>query len=640
MRLIALFLLAFGAVACSVRADQKAPTAKLGKQVADFTFQQPDGRTLSLHDLKEKKAIVIVFLSFDCPVSTSYSPLLAEMAREFGKQGVSFIGLTTNEGETPAQVARQAGEYALPFPVVPDIGHKAADGLKAEITPEAFVLDRHFVLRYRGRIDDGFQDRLKKNPRPKQDSLRQALADVLAGRPVREPATVAVGCPIVRPGKAVATGNVTYYRDVLPILQNRCQTCHRPGEVGPFSLMTYRQAKNWGEDIKSYTQKHIMPPWKPVDSPPFHNDRSMPDREIATLAAWVDGGMPEGNSSDGPPPKVFPKGWQLGTPDLVLTLPEDFTVAAEGRDLFRCFVLPTNLPEDKYVAAVEVRPGNPRVVHHILLYVDAAHQGRLLEERQRKLDAGKKTSTEDNRGDRGPGYTVAMGIGFAPRGGLSGWAPGHMPRYLPQGSGYLLPRGSDVVMQVHFHRNGRVEKEKTMVGLYFSKTKENRRYVSSVMAGTDNPWAPLPLFFAIPPGAERYKLKGDMWATGDYNLHSIMPHMHLLGREIKVTMTPPGGMPRTLIHIKDWDYNWQETYFFKTPIAVKAGTNFHVEAYYDNSDKNPHNPFHPPRRVTYGEETTNEMCFVFLGGLTEQPSRRLPMSPRRPKQDARKQAAR
>jgi hypothetical protein len=215
-----------------------------------------------------------------------------------------------------------------------------------------------------------------------------------------------------------------------------------------------------------------------------------------------------------------------------------------------------------------------------------------------------------------------MGVGFIPQGGLLGWAPGQMPRFLPEGSGFLLPKNADIVMQVHYHRNGRVEKDKTQLGLYFARKPIQKPYAGSVIAGQGE--GLLGRFFTIPAGAERFHLKGDSWATGDYTLHSVMPHMHLIGKEIKVTMTPPEGKAQTLIHIKEWDYNWQETYFLKQPLAIKAGTKFHVDAWYDNSAKNPNNPSSPPRNVTFGEQTTNEMCFVFLGGTAT--SRILPMS--------------
>jgi hypothetical protein len=211
-----------------------------------------------------------------------------------------------------------------------------------------------------------------------------------------------------------------------------------------------------------------------------------------------------------------------------------------------------------------------------------------------------------------------MGVGFLPRGSLSGWAPGQMGRYLPEGTGIHLPKGSDVVMQVHYHRNGRLEKDRTSIGIYFAKKTPERTFQGGLISGG--------FFFAIPPGAERYPLKGSTTATADCTLHSIMAHMHMLGKEIKVTMTPPDGKMQTLLGIKEWEYNWQETYFFKEPVFVKAGTRLDVEAIYDNSSKNPNNPFDPPRRVTFGEQTTNEMCFIFLGGTSTGRGQRLPLT--------------
>jgi hypothetical protein len=232
--------------------------------------------------------------------------------------------------------------------------------------------------------------------------------------------------------------------------------------------------------------------------------------------------------------------------------------------------------------------------------------------------------------DKGPGYSVTMGVGFIPQGGLSGWAPGQVPRYLPDGYGYYLPKGADVVMQVHYHRNGRPQKDRTSVGLYFAKKKDYKPIQGGTIAGSQGGAGPLRLFFAIPPGDAKFKLTGQLWATDDCTLFAITPHMHLLGKAIKVTMTPPAGPARTLIEIKDWDYNWQETYHFKAPVRVPAGSRVEVEAIYDNSDNNPNNPFSPPRRVTFGEQTTNEMCFVFLGGTSAHGGRRLPLTWREP----------
>jgi peroxiredoxin len=608
-------------------AADNASTANLNRKIANVTFADAAGKTTTLYDLKDKKAIVLVFLSFDCPVSTSYSQPLAELATDYAKQGIVFIGLTVNQDETPAQVAKLAREYNLPFPVYLDRKFAAADAVKADVTPEVFVLDGGFVLRYRGRIDDGYYARLKKNPQVTRQELRQVLSEIVSGRPVSVQAAEPVGCAIPRdPQKRETTnpkaGQVTYYRDVLTILQKNCQQCHRPGEVGPFALLTYKQAVNWASDIKDYTQRRLMPPWKIVAGVPFHNERKLSERDLATLAAWVDGNTPEGDPKDAPPPATFPDGWQLGKPDLVLTVPEDFQIGPSGRDVFRCFVLPTNLTADRHVVAIDIRPGNARVVHHALVFFDTSGAARKLEQKERARPRDDSDPHAPTDLDKGPGYSSAMGIGIIPGGGLGGWVPGQMARYLPDGTGMLLPRGSDIVMQLHYHRNGRVEKDRTSIGLYFAKRPVKQEYQGGVLSGG--------VFFSIPAGAARHPLRGSKWASADFTLHAITPHMHLLGKEIKVTLTPPQGPPETLLWIKDWDYNWQETYFLKRPVRVQAGSRLDVEAVYDNSDKNPNNPFDPPQRVSFGEQTTNEMCFVFLGGVSANRGQRLPLAPRAP----------
>jgi peroxiredoxin len=596
----------------AARAADEPNGARLGTKIANVAFKDAAGRSIDLHALTGKKALVVIVMSFDCPNSTGYAPTLAGMARTYGDKGVAFVGVSPSDDEDASSLAKKAGEYKLGFPVYRDDKRAVVEALKAEATPEAFVLDHNFVLRYRGRIDDAYSARLKKNRQITSHDLTRALDELLAGKPVSTPLTRAVGCPVSVEKPVKKDGRVTYYRDVLPILQNNCQYCHRPGEVGPFSLLTYKQALNWASDVKEYTQSRQMPPWKLVEGIAFHNERKLTDRDIATLAAWADGGTPEGDPKDAPKPRHFADGWMLGKPGLVLQPKEDFVVGPGGLDLFRVFVLPTGLTEDKYVVAAEVKPGNPRVVHHTLNFVDTTGRGRELETEGQAEEKGKT----DKDFDRGPGYSVTMGLGrgFRPRSGMGGWAPGQLARTMPDGYGWLLPKGSDVVMQVHYHRDGRVEKDRTRIGLYFAKKNEGMKpFKGGVIAGR---------FLFVPKGDGHFEVKGSAPVLQDCTLHSIMPHMHLLGREIKVTLKRAGGgEPTTLLAIKDWDYNWQETYFLKEPMKLKAGDVLEVEAVYDNSDKNPNNPNSPPKLVTVGEQTTNEMCFVFLGATSDGPGR-------------------
>jgi hypothetical protein len=408
------------------------------------------------------------------------------------------------------------------------------------------------------------------------------------------------------------TTQITFYKNVLPILQKNCQECHRPGEVGPFSLMTYKQALNWADDIKEYSKSRQMPPWKPHGGPAYLNDRRMTDQEIETIAKWVDGGTPEGNIQEAPKPREFVEGWKLGKPDLILEVPEDFHVGPSGVDAFRCFVLPTGLTEDKYVIAQEVRPGNPAVVHHTLNFFDLTGGGRDMEKKE------KERKKEPNEQDYGPGYSVAMSVGFLPDaskappgkpafGGLSGWAPGQVPRFLPEGSGYFLPAGADIIIQTHYHRNGKPEKDRLKLGLYFAKGNIDKPFRTGTIQGLR------PFLNVIPANEPHYVAHGTGWAQSDCTLHSVMPHMHLLGKSVKVTMQQPGQDAITLVDIHEWDYNWQETYWLKEPMAIKKGTKFDIEAVYDNSSKNPNNPTNPPKTVIVGEQTTDEMLFGFIG---------------------------
>jgi peroxiredoxin/mono/diheme cytochrome c family protein len=630
-RICSLFgaLAALIAFAAGVKAEPELVTDKLGKKIENVQFIDLDNKPVPLTSLKDKKAIVLVLLSFDCPVSNSYAVTLADMHKQFASRGVAFAAISTSEDL--AELKKQAAEFKYPFPVYVDPKLDIVDALKATTTPEAFVLDRNLVLRYRGRIDNGWSARLKRAPRITEFDLKNAIEDVLAGRDVKTPATAPIGCPVVAKGAVAkaSTTKLTYHKDVEPILQAHCQECHRPSAVGPFSLMTFKQAVSWADDLKAYTEDRRMPPWKPSAGAAFHGDRRLTAEQIKSLAAWVDGGTPEGDAKDAPKPRVFSDGWQLGKPDLVLTVANDFTLGAGGRDIFRCFVLPTGLDEDKYVIGFEVKPANHRVVHHTLNFWDASGTARKMEEQA-------KEGAKPGDADHGPGYSANMGVGFrglpGKFGGIGGWAPGQMPRFLPKGAGYFLPKGADLIIQTHYHRDGKEEKDRLQIGLYFAKEPIERPYQALVVSGFGLGTGTLEgLLQTIPAGNADFKTKGNAYVNVDCTIYSVMPHMHLLGKKVKVTMTPPEGKEQTLVQIDDWDYNWQETYWFKEPMTVKAGTKLSIEASFDNSDKNPNNPRQPPQRVRFGEQTTDEMLFGFIGATADEKGKRVFARPLPPK---------
>ncbi len=598
----------------SSRATEPEPiTDRLNKEIDNLTWTDIRGEASSLKAHAGSAATVVVFLSFDCPVSNSYTSALNELHKTYSDKGVSFLGIVP-AADNAERIGKRAAEFQFHFPIWVDDTWKSVHAFRATTTPEVFVLDHNQVLRYRGRIDNAYSARLKKNAQVTEHDLKNAIEALVKGQDVAKPATRAIGCPIDVSERKVTSEEVTYYRDVLPILQKHCQTCHRPGDVGPFSLMTYKQAVNWASDIVTFTQTRQMPPWKPTGGVKFANARSLTQQEIDILATWEKNGCPEGNPQEAPPPLKIPAGWRLGEPDLILTVPEDFHIGPAGKDEFRCFVLPTGLTEDKFVVAYEVKPGNAAVVHHTLNYFDATGKGRKLEQQERE----RKKSPDEQ--DRGPGYSVAMGIGFlpspadAPRpgippvGSLGGWAPGQLPTQFPEGSGILLPKEADVILQVHYHRTGKPETDRTRIGLYFAKKPVEKAWNTLVITG-------MTPFSFIPAGKADHVEKGSGWLSDDAMIYSVMPHMHLLGKSVKITMTPPGEPTQLLLEIAQWDYNWQESYWLEKPILAKAGTRFDIEAVFDNSSKNPNNPRNPPKTVTFGEETTDEMLFGFVGAV-------------------------
>jgi len=395
----------------------------------------------------------------------------------------------------------------------------------------------------------------------------------------------------------------TFHKVVEPILQANCQDCHRPGQVAPFSLLTYEQAKKRAMDLAAVTDSRQMPPWHASTTVggPFKDARVLSPEEIATITRWAEAGAPKGEVKDAPPPRTFSSDWALGEPDLVLSPSESYTLAATGRDEFRVFVIPSNLTEGRWVSAIDFRPGNAKVVHHIIAAYD--EKGRA-----KKLDAA----------DPGPGYQTFAGFGeilpgvpLMPSGGLGGWAPGKSPKPLPQGVGRWVPAGSDVLLQIHYHKSGKVESDRTAIGLYFAKEPIDKQ----ILAGIVMPPRPRMLSrpeLLIAAGAKNREITGTLAMDDDYHLVAIVPHMHWLGKDFSLTAELSDGSKRVLIQVDHWDFNWQDTYDLAQPIALPKGTQIKMLAHFDNSEGNPYNPSKPPVEVRWGEQTTNEMCIGFL----------------------------
>ena len=399
---------------------------------------------------------------------------------------------------------------------------------------------------------------------------------------------LALVCPLLGMSVEADDGPTpTYSGDVAPILRDHCQSCHQAGQVGPFPLVNYQQARKRAGDLATVVQHRQMPPWKPEPGfgPKLQQDRSLTPAEIRTISRWAEAGAPSGEPCQEPPVRPVADGWALGTPDLVLEPSESFAVPAAGPDLYRCFVIPTNLPKDVYISAVEYQPGNRRVVHHLMAFVETAGAGRV-------RDAA----------DPGPGYETYANAGVDIVGDLGGWAPGNDPTHLPEGIGRALPRKSDVILLVHYHPVGKREVDRTKIGLHFSRKPVRQTLQWKGVANQD---------FRLPAGESDIPVKANWFLPVDVELMAIAPHMHQLGRDMMVTATLPDKRSLKLLHVTDWDPNWQGTYTFETPIHLPRGTTVHVVGRYDNSDR-PGNPNHPPKPVKFGHGSADEMCVAYL----------------------------
>ncbi len=397
----------------------------------------------------------------------------------------------------------------------------------------------------------------------------------------------------------------TYSREVAPIVQAKCQRCHRPNDIAPFALMNYDEANTWTEDIQRVLSDRIMPPWKPVPGHgTFKDSYGLTEDERQTILDWIGAGAPQGDPADLPEAAPVTGEWQLGDPDLVIQMPQSYDVPRK-KDDYRCFVLPTNLDANKWVSAIQVLPGNKQIVHHVLLFIDT-------EGAADKLD-GK---------DGNPGYTCYGGPGFdiqTPNsvaaaldlaGGLGGWVPGTRVQPLPDGVGLLLPKNGKVVMQVHYFPNGRPGPDQTKVGLYYSKVPVERRMRYLPLVNTT---------FKIQPGESNKEVTAKFQLPFFLDAHAIQiaPHMHLLGRKIKVELAI-GKDTQDMIQIDDWDFNWQGFYTYKEPLALPALSTVKLTCNFDNTKDNPKNPSDPLKVVGWGEGTEDEMCLAFIGFTVDQ----------------------
>lgn len=398
---------------------------------------------------------------------------------------------------------------------------------------------------------------------------------------------------------AVDSASVTFNRQIAPIIYQNCSVCHRPGEAAPFSLLSYADVIRKAKTIATAVSSRNMPPWKPGPaSYPYRDERRLSDEQINLIQTWTSGGMPEGDPSEKLEPPVFASGWRLGDPDLVVEMPAAYHIPAEGPDIYRNMAVSLGLTEDKWVAAIDMRTTARSAVHHVLYFADGS--GRVHERPQK--------GTEPGFSGMRPGGTAAIPLG--------GWAIGAQPHFLPAGLATRVPKGSDFVVQYHFHPTGKAEEEKSIIGFYFAKKPPTHSLIRvqlpphySLFAGLD-----------IPAGETNFVIRDSWTLPVAMDGVGIGAHAHYLATQMKMTATLPGGEVRTLLTMDDWDFAWQDRYFFKDFVPLPAGTRLEAEIHWNNSITNPRNPSVPPVRITWGEESKDEMGSVSLIAITHDES--------------------
>ena len=390
------------------------------------------------------------------------------------------------------------------------------------------------------------------------------------------------------------TAAPTYNKDIAPILNSQCALCHRPGEVAPFSLLTYQDAAKRAGLIANVTSKGLMPPWKPEPGfGKFQHERRLTLEQIALLAEWARAGAPEGSPKDKPPTPTFANGWQAGEPNLILRAGSGFTVPAEGGDRFQCFVLNLNLEQDSYIQTLEFRPSNRKVVHHAVIYADDTGAAR-------KLAASSPDGSYTCFGGPRAAATVLLGA----------WAPGIIPVAGDPTLSAPIRKGTDLVLQIHYHPSGKVETDASSLGITFSGPPTRGR-TSLLMVNTS---------LDIAPGDSHYVAKYSLTVPRDVDLDGIFPHSHWLCKDVKVEAHLPNGETEHLVWIRDWDFNWQGIYRYQQPVHLPKGTRVDMEYIFDNSAQNPRNPSSPPQRVRFGEQTTDEMAVAVLSVILPTPA--------------------
>ncbi len=552
---------------------------RAGELVADFEFGSVRGERGTLSGLlADKRAVVLVLRTTECPVSRKYGHRLAELEREYAPQGVSFAFLDVSSQDSEDKIRDDLATFGFAGPYIADPRARIGRLIGARVSSEVFVIDGSRTLRYRGAVDDQFGLGFDK-PIVGSHYLVDALGEVLAGRKVTTPETEASGCVLSLADERLPERELTYHTRASRIIQENCAGCHRQGGVAPFALDSYKQAYGFRAMIKLVVEQGRMPPWF---ANPAHgkwaNDRTLSDRDRRDLLGWIEAGAPEGDPETAAADRTYADGWQLDEqPDAVVEIPAAEQVPARGVVDYRYTFVKTAFDEDKWITKAEARPTAWDVTHHIIAFLEAPT-------------------------DTVPGPLMA------------GYAPGLPPAVFPAGSAKRLPKGAWLKFQLHYTPNGKATTDRSKVGFVFASAPPERVVETGQVANGD---------FEIPPHDPNHEVVAERVFKRGGQIISMMPHMHLRGKAYRYELIRGDGSEEVILDVPRYDFKWQLWYEFKEPLVIRPGDKLRGRAWYDNSKGNPANP-DPTVAVKWGDQSFEEMQIGFFDWIPEQ----VPPAPR------------
>ena len=546
-----------------------------GERVPDVAFATIDGRGTSTLAAKGELGTVFITRDIECPVSQRYHRRILDIARRYGPRGYRFVLVDVTPHSPKEAVAAAPRDKHVATVLDRDRALQAV--LRPTSTAEAFVVDRAGTLRYRGAIDDQYGLSHQRD-QARAHWLTSALDAVAKGEEPATRQTQAMGCSLdgdlAKPGRS--TSPVTYHNRISRIIDANCRVCHRAGGLAPMPLESYAQVSARRAIIDYMVATDRMPPW-PAERGVGHwaNDRSLSAREKEDLLAWLRGAMPEGDAKEAPLPRRFSREWNIGRPDAIVRIPEPIAVPAEGAVAYKYVYVPTDFGEDKWVTAVEIRPTDPRVVHHVIALLEVPGSNAMMD-------------------------TSASFFGVT--------VPGSLGITFPEGTGKRFPRGSKVVLEIHYQPNGKATTDRTEVGLRFSR-RPLQEVLTLSAARKD---------LVIPPNASSHEVAATHTFTESGRLLSLFPHMHLRGKAFRYDLVLPDGRATRLLNVPRFDFNWQSYYELAEPIEVPKGARLTATATYDNSRANPWNP-DPSKEVRWGPQTYEEMMIGYFDFIPDKP---------------------